>query len=185
MEMSKKTKNIVLLTGSPRKGGNTDELADAFVRGAQAAGHRVVRFSAQEAKAGGCMACDYCIKHEGNCVQQDGMQPVYDALKEADALVLASPVYYFGLSAQLKAMVDRFYASNGGKPYPIAEAALLLALEGDVEHDAASTVAAYHSIIGFLKWQDRGVVAAGGVMEKGAIAGHPALAQAESLGRTF
>lgn len=172
---------IVVLLGSPRKNGNTEKLANAFIRGAESAGHQVTKFSVVDTKVNGCTGCDYCVSHGGQCVQKDGMQPVYEALMQADILVFASPVYYFGWTAQLKAMVDRFYAL--GSRLPVKAAAHLLALGGAPEVDAAAALANYKAVVDYMQWEDKGAVVAGEVMDKGDIDGKPALQEAEALGR--
>lgn len=177
--------NIVVISGSPRKNGNTDQLADAFIKGAEAAGNQVTKFHVADVKMNnGCLGCNYCQRNDGECVQKDGMQAIYDALYQADTLVLATPVYYFGMSGQIKMILDRTYASLS-KPYPISSAALLVAYGGEQEADASSVVSQYHQILEYSNWQDKGVVTAGGLMEKNDIAGHPALLKAEELGKSF
>ena len=107
--------NILLLNGSPRLNGNTARMSEAFTMGAESVGHTVNRIDICRRKISGCLACEYCHnKGNGECVQKDGMQEVYDGLKNADMLVLASPIYYHGLSGQLKCAIDRLYAI--GKP---------------------------------------------------------------------
>lgn len=172
---------IVILAGSPRKDGNTEKLVDAFVKGAETSGHQITRFSVIDTQVHGCLACDYCMRNEGRCIQRDGMQAILDALYQADTVVFASPVYYFGLSAQLKAIIDRFYPS-AVKPFPIKSAALLLPLGGDPKTDAAASIANYKSILDYMQWQDHGTIVAGHVMDKGDIDGTPALQEAENLG---
>lgn len=176
--------NILILNGSPRKNGNTEQLTEAFCKGAAAAGHETTIFSVRDTKIHPCLGCDYCMNHDGQCVQKDGMQDIYDALYRADTVVFASPSYYFGWTAQLKAIVDRFYAT-GLKPLPVTASAMLVALGGDAETDAAAAVANYQAVRGYLQWQDKGMVIAGGVMNKGDIMGHPALRQAEDLGQNM
>ena len=95
--------NIIVLSGSPRKGGNTDLLVDAFVKGAEK-NNNVEVVSVADYKV------NPCIGREGHeCFQQDDMQIVYDKLKCADVIVVASPVYFYGVSAQLKAIIDRLH----------------------------------------------------------------------------
>lgn len=103
---------ILVLNGSPRTNGNTAKMVEAFCQGAQSAGHRVTIVHVCTKQIGGCRGCEYCHrKGHGECVQKDDMQEVYEALKTANMLVLASPIYYHGISGQLKCVIDRFYAS--------------------------------------------------------------------------
>ena len=95
--------NILVLNGSPRPNGNTAQMINAFREGAVASGNKVDVINVCRKKIAGCLACEYChTKGGGQCVQKDDMQEVYDLLKDAEMLVLASPVYYHGLSGQLK-----------------------------------------------------------------------------------
>ena len=92
---------IVVLTGSPHKKGTSALLADAFIAGAEAAGHSVTRFDCAFLHIGGCRGCDACRKSGGVCVQRDDMAEILPALIAADLVAFVSPIYYFGLSAQL------------------------------------------------------------------------------------
>lgn len=101
--------NIIVLSGSPRKGGNTDLLVDAFVKGAEK-NNNVEVISVADYKVNPCIGCNSCFDRTGHeCFQQDDMQIVYDKLKCADVIVVASPVYFYGVSAQLKAIIDRLH----------------------------------------------------------------------------
>ena len=113
--------NIVILSGSPRKDANTDRLAAAFVRGAESSGNSVTLFRTADMSISGCTGCAYCIENPGTCVQEDDMTKILNALKKADALVLASPVYYWSVTAQLKLAIDRTYALLRAKT-PIKQA---------------------------------------------------------------
>ena len=93
---------ILLLSGSPRKNGNSSAMADAFTAGAQSAGHEVVRFDVGRMDIAGCQGCEYChVQGEGQCVQQDDMQDIYPHLADCDMIVFASAVYYWTLTAQM------------------------------------------------------------------------------------
>ena len=101
--------NIIVLSGSPRKGGNTDLLVDAFVKGAEK-NNNVEVVSVADYKVNPCIGCNSCFDRQGHeCFQQDDMRTVYDKLKCADVIVVASPVYFYGVSAQLKAIIDRLH----------------------------------------------------------------------------
>ena len=95
--------------GSPRKGGNTDQLLDKALEGAESAGAEISKVYARNLKMSGCIACGGCDK-TGKCVVDDDMQAVYPLMEEADIVFLASPIYFYGLTAQVKAMVDRSQA---------------------------------------------------------------------------
>ena len=99
-------KKVLILAGSPRKGGNSDLLCDEFARGAEEAGHKVEKIYVQEQKIGSCRAC-YGCRGTGACVQKDDMAPLLDKLVEADVIVLATPVYFYSMDGQLKTLIDR------------------------------------------------------------------------------
>lgn len=100
---------VVGIQGSPRPGGNTDLLLEAALQGAAGRGAKVVRFQLNELNIRPCQGCGGCEK-TGECVIRDDMGAIYEALGQMDALVLASPVYFGGVTAQTKAMIDRCQA---------------------------------------------------------------------------
>lgn len=103
-------KKVLILSGSPRAGGNSDLLCDELARGARAAGHEVEKVRVAEKKIACCRACYYCRDHAGQCVISDDMAELLDKMIAADVLVLATPIYFYSLCAQLKAVLDRTVA---------------------------------------------------------------------------
>ena len=104
------SKKVLILSGSPQKGGNSDILCDEFARGAQKAGHAVEKICVAKRNISPCLACYYCRDHGGSCVRRDDMAEILQKMIEADVLVLASPVYFYSIDAQLKAVIDRTLA---------------------------------------------------------------------------
>lgn len=100
--------HIVVITGSPHRNGTTAALADAFIEGAREAGHDIFRFDAAKEKIAPCLACEHC-RTKGRCIHDDGMQELLPVLEQAEMVVFVTPLYYFGMSAQLKSVVDRFF----------------------------------------------------------------------------
>ena len=174
--------NIVVLTGSARPNGNSDRLAQAFTEGAKDCGKKVTVFKAAELQIAGCLGCEHCFDNEGDCIQKDDMAEILIALKEADALVLVSPVYYFTISAQLKAALDRTYALLKVKT-PVKKAALLLACADETEDVAEGAILTFQNICKYSKWQNAGIVVATGVGDIGEINGRKELDQAKILGQ--
>lgn len=116
---------ILILNGSPRINGNTAAMVNAFAAGAEDAGHKIKVIPVGRKKIAGCLGCEYCHKKgKGKCIQKDDEEEVYKALNEAEMLVLASPIYYYTLSAQLQAALHRTYAI--GIPPKLRQTALLL-----------------------------------------------------------
>ncbi len=139
-------KNILIISSSPRKNGNSQMLCEQFKKGAEAKGHNAEIVRIMDMNIGFCRACDACMKNGGSCVLKDDMAMVLELFKKADVLVLATPVYFYGISAQMKAFIDRTYPiwQNLGKKevYYIVSAGLGLDiierslgdLDGFVEH---------------------------------------------------
>lgn len=105
-----KTKKILVLSSSARKGGNTDLLCDEFIRGAEAAGHSVEKMYVSFMQIKGCIGCRVCQGNGGRCIQKDDMVTVYEKMQSADIIVFASPVYFYSFNAQMKALMDRTFA---------------------------------------------------------------------------
>ena len=103
-------KNVLILSGSPRNGGNSDLLCDEFMRGALESGNQVEKIRVAEKKIGYCKACYYCRQSGGVCAIKDDMAEVLQKMIDADVIVLASPVYFYSIDAQLKALIDRTVA---------------------------------------------------------------------------
>lgn len=99
-------KKILILCGSPRKGGNSDILCNQFAKGAKEARHNVEKVYLNDLKIGACVAC-YGCRETGKCVQKDDMEALLARIVDADVLVLATPVYFYTMSAQIKTMIDR------------------------------------------------------------------------------
>ena len=149
---------ITVLNGSPRK-QNTAAMVDAFAEGAKAAGHEVEVLQVGRMKINGCLACEYCHgKGEGKCVQKDDMEKVMPAYKDCDMVVFASPIYYFDVTAQLSAAIQRVYAI--GKPPKAVKAALLLSSASPNPFEGA--IATYKTMVGFMGLEDAGIITAAG-----------------------
>ena len=179
-------KKIIVLNGSPRKNGNTSALVKAFREGAESAGHTVTEFWLGGMKINGCRGCCAGGKNpESPCVQKDDMEQIYPAYKEADVVVLASPLYYWTISGQLKCAFDRLFAVAECDPSytnPRKESALLMAAEGNGFEE---TVYWYDRLMGHIGWKDYGKVLCGGVMAVGDIEGKPELEEARRLGASI
>lgn len=173
---------ITMLFGSPHKQGTTNVLAEAFMKGAQEAGHEVTRLNLAQMKIGGCMACDYCSRTKQGCIQKDDMQQVEPAVEQAQLIVLATPLYYYGMSAQLKAAIDRFYSFSG----PLREKkVVLLAACADGEGAMDALLAHYEILNRFLHWEDAGRVLAYNCWVKEDLEKTGCPAQAYELGKSL
>ena len=116
---------ILILQASPRANGNTAWMAEEYKKAAEAVGHEVTLVNVSKKKVAGCLACEYCHnKGNGACIQKDDMQEIYPLMNEAEVLVLAAPIYYFTLCAQIQAPIQRMYCVN--KPANVKKMALLM-----------------------------------------------------------
>ena len=154
---------ILVLNGSPRPKGNTKGMVEAFREGAVTAGNRVDVVDVCRLKIGGCRACEYChTKGHGSCIQKDDMQEVYALLKEAEMLVIASPIYYHGISGQLKCVIDRFYAAAyPTKPPHLKKVAMILS-SGDANMYDGAMFSYQGDFLNYLGLEDMGVFTAHG-----------------------
>jgi multimeric flavodoxin WrbA len=100
-------KNILVISSSPRKGGNSDLLCDQFISGAIASGHIAEKIALREKKINYCTGCGLCLDKEKACSQKDDMAEILEKLEVADVIVLATPVYFYSMSAQMKTFIDR------------------------------------------------------------------------------
>ncbi len=123
-------KKIVVITGSPRKNGNSFAMTDAFIKAAEAKGHTVTRFDAAMMNVSGCRACETCYKTGKACSFDEDFNTMAPAILEADALVFTMPVYWYSIPAQIKAVIDHLYALVvGGKDIAGKECALIACCE--------------------------------------------------------
>lgn len=174
--------NILVLNGSPRKNGNTEMMADAFIKGACEQGHEVEKVNLGSLKIAPCLACEFCFTHNGVCVQKDDMAGILDKVDRADMIVFASPVYWFSISAQLKAAIDRLYA-RARKGFNIRYAALLLDSASDGVYRSA--IAAYEDICAYLRWEDKGILTVPGMDAKGDMERSEGAKKAYDMGRSL
>lgn len=179
----KKKMKILVITGSPRKNGNSATLADHFIKGAKEAGHEVVRFDAAFKKVHPCIACNSCGMN-GPCVFKDDFEFVREHIVNADCVVFATPMYYFGISAQLKAVIDRFYAINGSIHVP-KKAVLLMTYANTAASEAVPIKSHYEVLLKYLGWTDAGQIIAPGVWPVGAIQHTRFPEQAYRLGKSI
>ena len=148
---------VLILQASPRDYGNTAWMAEEFKKAAEAAGHDVTLVNVAKKKIAGCLACEYCHnKGNGTCIQKDDMQELYPLMAEAEALVLAAPIYYFILSAQIQAPIQRMYCVT--KPAKVKKIALLMSSYSPNVYDGA--LAEVRDICNFWKAENMGFVSA-------------------------
>ncbi len=178
------SKNIIVISTSPRKGGNSETLADAFIRGAEEAGNQVEKVCLYDKTIGFCKGCLACLQTH-RCVIHDDADIIAQKMKEADVLVFTTPIYYYEMCGQMKTMLDRanpLYESD----YRFREVYLLAAAAEEEESTVDGAVKGLSGWVScFPKARFAGTVFGGGADEIGAIDGNPALDQAYELGKAI
>ena len=174
------SKKVLIISGSPRKGGNSETLCDRFARGAVEAGNEVEKISLAGKKIGFCTGCYAC--ETGACFQQDDAPAIIEKMLYSDVLVLATPVYFYSMSAQLKALIDRSVSV-----YPQIkekEFYFIMVMADTEEKNFTGTLEALR---GFMlcceNSQEKGIIKAAGVYEKGEIMNHPAMQKSYEAGK--
>ena len=148
---------IVVLQGSPNKKGSTFILADCFRQGAEAAGHTVEFIDVAHAKIHPCTGCVHC-GYEGPCVQKDDVESIRKKILDGDMLVFATPLYYYGMSAQLKILIDRFCAFNSSMQLKHMKSALLTVAWNSDSWTFEALEAHYKTLVRYLNLTDMGMV---------------------------
>ena len=174
------SKNVLILSGSPRKNGNSDLLCDEFMKGAIKAGHQVEKIRVAEKNIGYCHAC-YGCKDTGVCVIKDDMAEVLQKMINCDVLVLASPVYFYSIDAQLKAVIDRSVARwlevKDKELYYIMTAA------DSEKASMETTLACFRGYADCVEGaKEMGVIYGTGVYEKGEVKDTKAMQEAYEMG---
>lgn len=163
-------KNIVVITGSPRKNGNSIAMTEAFMAAAEKAGHTVARFDAAMMNVGGCRACETCYKTGKACSFDDDFNRIAPAIENADAVVFSMPVYWYTMPAQIKAVIDKMYAlCVGNRPIAGKECALIACCEENDMTVLDGVRIPYERTAALLQWKSVGEVLVPGVLTAGEI----------------
>lgn len=177
--------NVVVVTGSPRKGGNTELLAEALIKGIKDAGNAVDVISVRDESIHSCIGCNYCYSNEEhNCVFKDDMTKIYKKLASADVIVWATPIYFYGVSSQLKQLIDRLH-NPIRETFKVKKLGLLAVCADDKEFVFDSVKIMYRDAIRYFSLNDGGIVTACGVKNIGDIKNNQKLAEAEEMGRSL
>ena len=176
-------KNVLILSGSPRRGGNSDILCDEFARGAAERGSHVEKIRVSDKKIGYCRACYYCRDNGGACVLKDDMAEVLQKMIDADVIVLASPVYFYSIDAQLKAVIDRTLAR--WTEVKNKEFYYIITCADRAKQSVMTTLDCLRAYADCVDGAiERGVIYGTGVYQKGEIETSPAMKQAYEMGRS-
>jgi multimeric flavodoxin WrbA len=175
-------KKVLVLSASPRKGGNSDLLCDQFMLGATEAGNQVEKIFIRDKIINHCIACGACQGNGGRCTQQDDMDEVLDKMIGADVIVMATPVYFYTMSGQMKTLIDRTYARYTG----ISNKEMYFIMTAAVSRKELleRTLEGFRGFTSCLSGaKEKGVIYGTGAWNKGDIKGSPAMTQAYEMGR--
>lgn len=176
------SKKILILSGTPRKGGNSDVLCDEFMRGAVESGNTTEKIFIADKKIGYCKGCYYCVDHKEECFIKDDMSEILDKMQAADVIVMASPVYFYSIDAQMKAVIDRSVAR--WTDIPNKEFYYIMTAAEDSDTVMNCTLECFRGFAVCLKNAvEKGVIFAKGVYEKGEIKNTKYMNQAYELGK--
>ena len=176
------SKKIVVITGSPRRSGNSFAMTDAFIQAAEAKGHTVTRFDAAMMKIGGCRACMTCYSTGKACSFDDDFNTIAPAILEADTIVFTMPVYWYSIPAQIKGVIDRIFSLVvGGKDIAGKECALITCCEEEDMSVMDGVRVPMERMCALNKWKMVGEVLIPGVLDEGAIEKTDGCKQAAAL----
>ncbi len=174
-------KKVLILSGSPRKGGNSDILCDEFMRGALESGNEVEKIRVSEKKIAPCSACYFCKDSGGKCVHKDDMAQVLQKMIDTDVLVLASPVYFYSIDAQLKALIDRTVAR--WLEVKDKDFYYIVTMADEELASADTTLACFRGYADCVEGaKEKGVIIGNGVYQSGEIKNSKALCDAYNMG---
>ncbi|MCM1507516.1 MAG: flavodoxin family protein [Ruminococcus flavefaciens] len=148
---------VLVITGSPHKNGTSAKLAEQFIKGAEESGHEVCRFDSAFMNVHSCIACEKCHKTDTGCAFKDDMEKINPELLSADMVVFVTPIYYYGMTSQIRAVIDRFYA-NDSALHGNKKTALMLTMADDTMESAEGAVASFKGMAGFLGWEVVGTI---------------------------
>ena len=176
------SKKVLIISASPRKGGNSDLLCDQFLKGAQEAGHDVEKIRICEKKISPCLGCYYCQTHKDECAIKDDMAGLVDKIRKADVLVLAGPVYFYSINAQLKMVIDRCICS--WERISNKEFYYIMTAGENAPHTMDTTLACFRGFADCLEGsKERGVLYGKGAYRHGEVKALPVYQQAYEMGK--
>ncbi|WP_455593271.1 flavodoxin family protein [Bacteroides sp.] len=177
------SKKVLIISASPRKGGNSDTLCDQFMQGAHEAGHQVEKIFLRNKKVNYCTGCGSCYNQSKPCPQKDDTAAIIEAMIAADVIVMATPVYFYTMDAQMKTLIDRTcarYTEISNKQF------YFIATAADNDHEAMKRT--FEGFRGFTDClngaEEKGVIYGTGAWQMGEIKSKPAMQEAYNMGKT-
>jgi len=177
-------KSVLVISSSPRRGGNSDLLCDQFIMGAQATGHDAEKIFLKDKKVSYCTGCGTCIDRGKRCTQKDDMAEILEKMIATDVIVMATPVYFYTMCAQMKTLIDRTcsrYTEISNKEFYF-----ILTAADDSKQAMAGTLEGFRAFTSCLKGaKEKGIIYGTGVWHMGEIKKKPAMKQAYVLGKSI
>ena len=177
------SKKVLVLSASPRRGGNSDTLCDRFMHGAEEAGNHVEKIFLRDKKINFCVACDACKKNGGTCALKDDMAGILEKMAAADVIVMATPVYFYTMDGQMKTLIDRTYAK-----YPDIRNKSMYFIVAAADSNKRALERTIEGFRGFTSCYDgmeeKGIIYGAGAWNIGDIKGSPAMYQAYEMGKS-
>lgn len=178
------SKKVLVLSSSPRKGGNSDLLCDEFVKGAKESGNEAEKIFLRDKKINYCVDCGNCSVKKMRCPQKDDMSSILDKMIEADVIVMSTPVYFYTMSAQMKTLIDRTverYTEISGKDFYF----IITAADSN-EKDMLRTLEGFRGFTDCLTdAKEKGVIYGLGVWHAGEIKNNAAMKKAYEMGKNI
>ncbi len=180
------SKKIVVITGSPRRGGNSFAMTESFISAAEAEGCEVKRFDAAFMNLGGCHACETCFSTGRACSFDDDFNTIAPYIEEAEGVVFTLPVYWYSIPAQIKCVIDKLYSfCVAGRDIAGKKCALIACCEEDDMTVLDGVRVPYERSVALLKWKSVGEVLVPGVLNRGDIQKTDGCARAAELAKAF
>lgn len=175
-------KTVLILSASPRKNGNSEALCREFMKGAEDAGNKAEKIFLRDKKINYCIACDYCVKNGGKCVHKDDMEEILQKMIDANAIVMATPVYFYTMDAQMKTLIDRTVARY--TEIRDKDAYFIITAADKRKEWLERTLEGFRGFADCLEnIREKGTIYGMGVWKAGDIKGSPLLAQAYEMGK--
>jgi multimeric flavodoxin WrbA len=178
------SKNVLVLSSSPRRGGNSDLLCDQFVKGAQEAEHDVEKVFLKDKRINYCTGCGTCLEKKKHCPQKDDMAGILEKMIAADVIVMATPVYFYTMCAQMKTLIDRTccrYAEISHKEF-----CFIVAAADGSKPAMERTLEGFRGFTSCLNGaKEKGIIYGTGAWKIGDVRGSEAMKQAYEMGKAF
>jgi len=177
-------KKVLVLSASPREGGNSDLLCDQFIAGAKEGGNEAEKIFLEDKKINYCLGCDECKRNDGICVHQDDMTMILDKMIDADVLVMATPVYFYNMNAQMKTLIDRVYARF--REVKNKDIYFIVTAMDERKQAMEKTIEGFRGFTDCLQSiKEKGIIYGTGAWQKGEIKDLPAIKESFEMGRNL